>query len=309
MNKHKTITFKYTGGQESITLNVMPYALPVTYVIDTNVSWLEINVEFTKVTFIASPTFDYVPRSAVVKLVNNAGSEIIVEVKQEGYDGIGLECDNNVVLTDSYFHMNEYYNFYITVYGGETQELVCNKLKPNIEKVWDNSDMYNTFIIKIPKNLNGKYRIKHSEYSKYKKYCQETGIPFDETKVMRDINIIHISENDIVGKMRLEYKDIIYETRSEIPVTVTSKNETEINIISTEYYHQISRTKYEIIDNKEVDLQNYPHWLSVRLENNRIILKANESNKLSPRIIDIRVTNRTNPHQYIDLLIKQESGT
>lgn len=309
MNETKILNFKYGGGTEEITLNVMPYALPITYRFDNTTEWVTIDIDFTKVTFTVKPTFDYKSRTSNITLLNSVGSEIPITIIQSGYEGIGLECDNNVVLHHSYYDMSNNYNFYVTVYGGQTQELKCGKLQNYIEKVWDNSDMYNTFIIKIPDGLNGKYLLKHSEYSNYKKYCKSCGIDFDEKKVAREINIVQISENDTVGNMCLKYNGNIYETRSEIPVTISSEKDSIIQIISTEYYHQISRTKYEIIDNKEVDLSECPMWISSKIDNNSIILKATEINRLTPRLCKLRVTNRTNSHQYVDLLIKQESGT
>lgn len=305
----KEIVFGYKGGREELKLNVNPLALPITFEICDNPKWVMLKVENNILTVDAAQTYDYRPRECRIELTNAFGTKLTAMVRQEGFEGIDLQCDKMAVLHHSYFDVSPSYNFYVTVYGGNTQELVCKKLKEYITKVWDNSDMYNDFIIKIPRGLSGTYTIKHSEYSNYKKYCKENGIRFDESKVKREIEIVQITEADNIGDMVLEYDGTRYGIGEVVPVTIKYGEQSEIDVISTRYMHQISYTKYEVIDTKQVSCEKTPDWINVWYGEGKIILAAPFKNNFSDRTFRMRVTNKTNSHQYIVVEVKQKSGT
>lgn len=303
------IFFKYPGGDETITFNVNANTIPLRYEINKESDWINVDIQFDTLSIHVAPTYDYKSRKETISVFDSNNNQIDLIVTQEGFDGIDLQCDKRVVLHHSYFDMSEYYNFYVTVYGGKTQELVCKQIQTQINKVWDNSDMYNDFIIKIPKGLSGMFTIKHSEYTNYKKYCKEHNIKFEENKVKRVIEIVQINEEDTIGEMIIDYNGVEYNTRSIIPVIITNDTPITLNVISTKYAHPISRTKYEIIDTKQVDVNKTPSWLSVKVNDEKINIEATNRNTFGDRVYRMKVTNRTNSHQFLFVDIKQKSGT
>lgn len=301
----KIIEFEYQGGEENVLLKLSGDMLPITYKLDNDCDWLCINIQYSKIVVNVKPTYNFLNRECLVHIYNSQNNELQLLIKQKGFEGIGLYCEKSVVLYKLYYDTAKYYNFYVTVYGGETQNLVCNELTQYIKQVWDNSDMYNDYIIQVPKELSGNFQIKHSEYDNYKKYCKRNKIKFDESKVLRTIDIVQISSEEAIGEFVIKVGDKIYKTGDKVDVTINNKTTTDIEIVSMEYIHQISRTAYEKVNNTDVDYGEYPYWLNIERENDIIKLKANEKNIGSNRCYKLKLTNRTQPHQFIDINVTQ----
>jgi hypothetical protein len=273
--------------------------------LDNDCDWLCINIQHSKIVVNVKPTYTFLNRECLVHIYNSQNNELQLLIKQKGFEGIGLYCEKSVVLYKLYYDTAKYYNFYVTVYGGETQNLVCNELTQYIKQVWDNSDMYNDYIIQVPKELSGNFQIKHSEYDNYKKYCKRNKIKFDESKVLRTIDIVQISSEEAIGEFVIKVGDKIYKTGDKVDVTINNKTTTDIEIVSMEYIHQISRTAYEKVNNTDVDYGEYPYWLNIERENDVIKLKASEKNIGGNRCYKLKLTNRTQPHQFIDINVTQ----
>ncbi len=301
----KIIEFEYQGGEENVLLKLSGDMLPITYKLDNDCDWLYINIQHSKIVINVKPTYNFLNRDCLVHIYNSQNNELQLLIKQKGFEGIGLYCEKSVVLYKLYYDTAKYYNFYVTVYGGETQNLVCNELTQYIKQVWDNSDMYNDYIIQVPKELSGNFQIKHSEYDNYKKYCKQNKIKFDESKVLRTIDIVQISSEEAIGEFVIKVGDNIYKTGDKVDVTINNKTTTDIEIVSMEYIHQISRTAYEKVNNTDVDYGEYPYWLNIERENDVIKLKASEKNIGSNRCYKLKLTNRTQPHQFIDINVTQ----
>lgn len=302
----KNIYFDYNGGTEAVVLNVNPSALPIS-VDYNNAEWINVDINLDNIKVNVGTTYDYADRQEDVHIFNANGNELILNVYQSGYEGISINCDEQVVLSDSYYSMSNQYGVYVTVYGGKNQEVTCKELKPYIRKVWDNSDEYNDFVINIPKGLSGEFVLQHAEYSRYRSYCKEHGIPFQDSKVKRKLNIVQITEKDKIGTMVIAINGIQYSSSPNEPIIIIKYGEDMIiDVVSTKYIHQISNTKYEVIDGMDVDITYMPSWIKVERDGNKIILSARDKVTLTNRKCKLRLTNKTNSHQFIDLIIEQK---
>lgn len=302
------ISFEFSGGTKTVTLQTRANDLPLRSEISKQCEWLKIAVEFDMVSIQAQPTYDYKERSAVIHVYNSFDNCVDIRVKQNGFSGIGIKCDSTIVLKDSYFDNYKYYNYYISIYGGNTQNVVCNALKNHITQVWDNSAMFNDYIIKIPRGLSGKYTLKHSEYTNYKKYCKEKHIQFDEEKVKREIEIIQLTNEDMIGTMMVTYNGTEYNTFDTIPINAKYGKDTIIDIVSTSYIKQVTPIKHIVVENSGVGIMESPSWLNIEIISNTIHITPKERNNLTTRYFKLKVYNQTNPNQFINLDLKQESG-
>jgi hypothetical protein len=305
--RNKYIEFGYQGGKESFLLKTIGTDLPITYNINNDdCEWVQIDIIQNSVNITVQPTYDFVDRVCLISLFNSQKQELKLEVKQIGFQGIGLYCEKSLVLYKSYYDTNKYYNFYVTVYGGKTQDIVCQKLKNNIKKVWDNSDMYNDYIIQVPQELSGSFQIKHSEYNNYKKYCKKNNINFDESKVLKNIDIVQITSEEAVGEMVVSIDNVVYKTGDDIRINIDTENDVNMDILSMKYKHQLSRTAYEIVDNRDIDYGMYPQWLNITRNGDTVSFKAKEKNHGVSRCFKLKLTNRTQPHQFIEIFVTQK---
>lgn len=304
----KDINFTHKGGTEVVKLIVSPTLLPLRYELNDKIEWINIDIQYNSITVKVLPTFDFNNRECELKILNNNNQEVILNIKQEGFKEIEIHCDNSLVLHHSYFSKHKKYGFYVSVYGGKNQNLICNELQDKIVKVWDNSDMYNDFIIRVSKELSGKFTLYHSEYDEYKKYCQENSIYFDESKVKKEIEIMQISEEDTIGEMIIKYGKKKYKTKDNIIINIKHGEEIELKIVDMFYKRQLSLKKYEVITNKDVDLTLTPDWLNAKIEGEIIKISTTGVNKFSNRSCSFRINNKNNQHQYITVNILQESG-
>jgi hypothetical protein len=303
--KTKDINFTHKGGVEVVTFNALPNVLPLTYKLSEDITWLHIKLENNVIVIECDITYDYNNREVLIEILNNKGNKVFLNVKQQGFNDINIRCDSTLVLRTHYFLKHNFYKFYVTIYGGATQDLICEDIQDNIIKVWDNSNMYNDFLINICENLSGVFTLKHSEYDNYKEYCLKNNIFFDEKRVKRDIEIVQITDDDALGEMVLKYDNKIYNRGDIIPVNITYNNVSIIEIEKMVYTKQVSLKKYEVVTDKNVDYSNVPDWIEIKKLDDKLYISATKTNNYTPRVFRLRLTNSTNPHQYIYLDIKQ----
>ena len=78
-----------------------------------------------------------------------------------------------------------------------------------------------------------------------------------------------------------------------------------IEIENMKYTKQVSLKKYEVVTDKNVDYSNVPDWIEIKKLDDKLYISATKTNNYTPRVFRLRLTNSTNPHQYIYLDIKQ----
>lgn len=303
----KTIKFNYTGGEYTQNFNIQGTNLPWTY--ECSDSWIGITSGAASLKVKVGQIYGFNTRKGVVKVFDRFKNEIDLIIEQSGYCDLSVEMPSNIVLYETYYDKNQTYDVYLTVYGGPTQEILCEGLKPYIQKVWDNSDMYNDFILRIPQSLNGEFEVKHSDCDSFKEYCEKEGIEYPEGKLEKHISITQVSLEDTVGKMVIECDGKKYTNSDEIfDINVYYDKPTFIKIVSTAFIVVDSKTTCHTVTNSPVSLVGAPDWLDVEYNNNTIKLKCRQKNNLDNRACQICLENTKNSRQNIKITLKQRSG-
>lgn len=303
----KKITFKYSGGEYTQNFSIRGTNLPWTWECDTD--WLAITTGAMSLTVKVAQTYDFATRNATIRVFDKFRNELDLEVEQTGYTDLSVECPTSIVLDEGYYNDNKTYDVYVTVYGGPTQEVSCKKIEPYLDKVWDNSDMYNDFIVRIPKELGGNFIVKHSDWKKFKTFCEENNIEYPKSKMEKKISITQVSTKDTIGELVLEYNGEKFTNWDEqMTIDVSSKETGEIKVVSAKFVAVVSRTECITNQDKDVKITSCPNWLNANIVGNRITLKCNEPNPFADRYGMLIIENLRNFNQKITIMVKQKSG-
>lgn len=303
----KTINFSYTGGRYTQNFSIRGTNLPWRY--ECGCDWILVSAGATSLTVEVGAIYGFSGRTGTVRVFDKFGNEIDLVVEQSGYTDLSVEMPSDIVLYQDYYTENETYDVYVTVYGGPTQEVECAPLEPYAEKVWDNSDMYNDFVLRIPSTLKGEFDVKHSDASAFSDFCAEHGLDYPKEKLEKKLNIVQIAPEDVVGTMVVEYGGKEYTNNGEVvEVEVSSANPVTVKIISTEFVTVLSKTEYSVVRNSPVEVQSKPNWLEVSVKDGEISLVCNERNRFSDRYSSIMLVNSQNKRQNITVRLKQKSG-
>ena len=303
--KTKTIEFDYNGGSSVQPIVIRGANMPWTS--ECKDSWVKVKNTPTTITVSVDPTYDYVQRESDVLVRDKFRNTLCLHVVQHGYDEVHIECPESIVMYDSYYDTSDYYDVYITVYGGERQEVSCNKLQPYIVKVWDNCDMYNDFKLRIPKELSGTFVVEHMEAKRYRKYCKEHHIDYDNSDIRKTMKITKISQDDAIGKLNVCYDGKVYHNGDKITVEIDSLHEKSIGLLSSEFKRVLSSSSYEVVNNREVDFGPVPNWVSFTNKDGVVKISASEANRLADRVCRTRIVNTKNPRQFVDVDIVQKA--
>jgi len=303
----KKITFDYNGGEYTQDLKIRGTNLPWKY--ECNDSWILVSTAATAITVYVRPIYDFNSRIGVVKIYDKYNNELDLIVEQTGYYDLSIEMPTDVVLYQNYYEENSSYDVYVTVYGGPLQYVDCKELEPYTQKVWDNSDMYNDFMVRIPQTLSGKFTVKHSDCEKFETFCKEHGMEYPKDQLEKKLNIVQVTADDVIGEMAININGEEYTNKSGIfEIEVGYDKPVEINIVSTKFIVVESKTKYRIVRGSDVIIPTYPLWLDVKYKTNKIVLQCSEKNNFADRYSEIMLQNKDNSRQTIRIQIKQKSG-
>lgn len=306
--EEKKITFDYKGGKYTQEFRIRGTNLPWTYESDS--PWIAITTGATSITMEVLPIYDFNTRTGRVKIFDKFKNEIDLIVEQTGYYDLSLEMPETVVLYHDYYDKNKTYDVYFTVYGGPVQNITCKKLQSYIDKVWDNSDMYNDFVLRIPQTLKGNFNVKHSDCDSFKKFCEENGLEYPKSQLEKKIEIVQVSTDDVIGEMVIKIGDEEYTNDGVVHnLVIDSANLTTLNIISTKFITVQSKTKYKVITDSDIEISDTPNWVESKVCGRRITLKAASMNNFDNRITTFKVYNSQNPRQYISFKLIQKSRT
>ena len=306
--EEKKITFDYKGGKYTQNFHIRGTNLPWTYESDS--PWIAITTGATSITMEVLPIYDFNTRTGRVKIFDKFKNEIDLIVEQTGYYDLSLEMPETVVLYHDYYDKNKTYDVYFTVYGGPVQNITCKKLQSYIDKVWDNSDMYNDFVLRIPQTLKGNFNVKHSDCDSFKKFCEENGLEYPQSQLEKKIEIVQVSTDDVIGEMVIKIGDEEYTNDGVVHnLVIDSTNLTTLNVISTKFITVQSKTKYKVVTDSDIEISDTPNWVESKVCGRRITLKANSMNNFDNRITTFKVYNSQNPRQYISFKLIQKSRT
>lgn len=303
--KTKTINFDYNGGSYTQTIAIRGANLPWTS--ECHEEWVSLENAPTSVTVTVAATYDYRQRECDVTVTDRFGNALCLHVVQHGYGGIRIECPESIVMYDAYYDTSDNYDVYVTVYGGERQEVSCAKLQPYLSKVWDNGGLYNDFKLRIPRELEGSFIVEHMEAKKYRKYCKEHNIEYDNSDIRKVMKIVKIPFKDAVGTMSVLYGGNVYRNGDRVVVEIDSLHKRTVRVLSSEFKRVVSSSKYEVVNNREVAFGPVPSWISFRNENGVVDIIASEPNRLEDRVFSTRLVNTMNPHQFVDVDIVQKA--
>lgn len=304
----KKISFDYLGGEYTQKLKISGENLPWRY--ECAADWLTITTGATSLTIKTTPTYDFEEKTTEINIFDKYNNKLTLNVNQTGYTNLSLECTTNIVLYKSYFDQFKTFDLYITVYGGKNQEISSDKLNNKISKVWDNSDLYNDFMLHIDKDMQGTYTLEHQELNRYKIFCEKNNLPFNIDKLKKDITVTQISNDDLVGTCIIEVDGKQYTSKDKCELYINSTTPVIIKILSNKYVHVISNTKYEEINHRKVDIEKMAQWVKYTLpEPHTISILADDYNWLSERRSNIRLVNHSNSHQYMDITLIQTTNS
>lgn len=301
----KTIEFDYKGGEYTQKIAISGDNLPWRY--NCTDTWIKVATSPTLLKIEVYPTYDFKKRESNIEIFDKFDNKIVLHVVQNGYTDLRVECPKSIVLYHTYYDTSDFFNVYLTIYGGSRQEPSCNALKPYITKVWDNSNVYNDFIIRVPKTLSGEYTIEHMDARAFRKYCKENGISYDNSSLKKTLTITQLSTKDVIGEMVINIDDVEYRSGDECVIEINEKEYKQIKIISTRFIRLKSHTEYEVVDTCNVDITKMTRWIECINESGNICMRAKETNMLSPRQCAIRLVNNDNPHQFIDITVVQNT--
>jgi len=299
----KTISFNWAGGKYTQKIKISGTNLPWGYKCDAD--WVKTERGMTTLDVTVDKTYDFRDRDCVVKIFDKFGNTIELEIKQTGYRDLSVECGANVVIYEDEYKNKPSFDTYITVYGGPTQQPLCKDIAQYFEMVWDNSDSYNDFLFHIPQNVSGTFTIRHSDADAFISYCKARSIPYDESKLEKTITVIQVTKNDKIGHLWLKYDGKSYTIGDKMVVEVDKNEWAFIKILSTTYVRIDSVTKYTLIDNRELVPSLMAQWLTVDNKTGLIKLKAKSTNPFTDRYCTLRLTNKTNSLQFMDITILQ----
>ena len=303
----KKILFNYNGGEYIQNLKIRGTNLPWTY--ECNDAWINIKPGATSLTIKVGTIYDFNSRVGTIKIFDRFKNEIDLVIEQTGYYDLSVEMPNNIILYQGYYDENDTYDTYLTVYGGPVQCVDCEKLAPYIQKVWDNSDMYNDFILRIPQTLEGDFVIKHSDCDGFKKFCEENNLVYPQDQLEKQLSIRQVTAEDIVGEMVVEYDGKQYTNYDDkFTIEVGYDKSAQVKIISTKYLVVESKTECHTVTDSPVTVDNGIVWLDTNIEDKTLTIKCNEKNYSNDRYTQIKLKNVNNPAQYIIIDIKQKSG-
>lgn len=301
----KTVTFDYNGGTYTQKLKIKGTNMPWRYECDS--SWIKVSTGATSLTLSVENTFNFRDRNGIIKIIDKFNNQLNLNVVQIGYRNLSVECASDVVISEEYYNGNNTFDYYITVYGGPTQKVICKDFDPYIEMVWDNSNLYNDFMIRIPHELKGNFTVRHSDADAYIQYCKENNIEYDLSKLEKNVTIHQVSKQDKIGEIQLEYNGNTYTNNDKLEVVIDNKNWIPIIVTSNEYIRIDSDTKCTVVNNRLMDLSLMAQWVDYTTQENVVRLKAKTENPFTARRCKVRLTNHTNQLQYMDISVVQNT--
>lgn len=299
----KTITFDWAGGKYTQKIKVNGNNLPWGF--KCGEDWIKVQQSMTALDITVDKVYDFLDRSGLVTIYDSGGHTLELKVEQTGYRDLCIECAPNIVIYEDVYEDGKPFDMYITVYGGQTQKVVCKEIEQYLELVWDNSDSYNDFMFHIPQQVSGKFTVRHSDADAFIAYCKKYGIPYDESKLEKTITVTQLTKADKIGEILLEYDGKVYSMHDNMEVVVDKNIWTELKVLTTKYVKILSNVEYEIIDNQQLNPSLMAQWLTVDAKKGLVKLKASSTNPFTDRYCRLRLTNAANSLQYIDIRILQ----
>lgn len=296
------------GGEFRIRVDVGADGLPLSCSADSE--WISVKSVLGELSVIVGPNTGFGDRHGSVTVTDRGGSVYKYTVTQGWYEDVRIECPEEAVIPYTYYDTHEYYQVYVTVYGGETQGFKTRGLTKYTEKVWSASASYKDYVIRIPKGVSGVYTLTHSDLSSYEGYCSEHGIPFDRERVVKKMRIRQVSEEDMLGTMQVDTGHGVATEKSKVEIPVGFMDEIHMELLSCSHVSCGSDGLYVEVADKTVICSCLKDWVSCRCEGSDAYASVVRPNPFAKeRRADIKVSSPSNPKLFAIVTLVQKPSS
>lgn len=295
------INFEYYGGEQTVLIdsnrmwNIRS---------NTLCSWISTEKTATGIIVRVEENPNINNRECLIIIDDGSKDGVSVFVKQTGYTNFLVDISEYVAIPYTYYTENNVYELPFRVYGGSTQAVQQNELYGKIEKIWDNSDLFNDYVLKITQDINGTFVFRHSDYNEYEEYCKKNGVYFQPQPLVKKLTIVNVGKDMMDGYAIFEYKGTRYTNTLPSLVGVTYNSVTTIDINHMSFFD--SGLNY--IDECPIDITIKGDWINVKYDEKtkKIYLKCKKRNYFSGRRCEMIIKNKLNNKQAFKTILEQK---
>jgi hypothetical protein len=302
----ESINFKYSGGKKTVSISTTAPNFSYRVIPSEYTDWFTYTIGITSLTISVSENASYIRRTSRLALMDDNGNSDYIDISQDGYNNLLIDISTYVVIPYTYYAGKKNYDLPIRVYGGDGNFITDDTISGKIEKVFDDSNLYNDYIFHIDKQTNGRFTFKHANRDEYIKYCNENGIPYDDSKLLKHVIVRNIPKEVMDGYTVFSYLGMEYINKIPPVITINPTTPTTINVDYNCYFTK----DMELVEDSDFIIDAPNDWVKsiYDVADKKIYLKAINQNRLTDRRGTITVRNRYNPKQTYSATIIQKAS-
>lgn len=302
----ESINFKYSGGKKTVSISTTAPNISYRVIPSEYTDWFTYTIGITSLTISVSDNASYIRRTCTLTLTDDNYNSDYIEISQDGYNNLLMDISTYVVIPYTYYADKKTYDLPIRVYGGDGNFITDDTISGKIEKVFNDSNLYNDYMFHIDKETNGRFTFKHSNRDEYMKYCKENGIPYDDSKLLKHVIVRNIPKEVMDGYTVFSYLGMEYINNLPPVITINHITPTTVNIDYNCYFTK----DMELVENSDFIIDAPNDWVKsiYDVADKKIYLKAINQNRLTDRRGTITVRNRYNPKQTYSATIIQKAS-
>lgn len=291
----KSIKFKYSGGNETVSITTTASNVSYKVVPSEHCDWFTYSIGATSLTVTAGENPSYMERMCRLTVIDDNGNSDYIDISQEGYTNLLIDLSVYVVIPYTHYADSETYDLPIRIYGGSGNFITDNVISDKIERVFDDSDLYNDYIFHIDKETNGRFTFKHSDMDEYIEYCKDNNIPYDTSKLLKQVVVRNIPKEIMDGYTVFSY--LGQEYINNLPPIITV-NHIVPTVITIDYSCFFTKDM-NFVEATDFIIDAPNDWVKSFFDetDKKIYLKAVSKNSLTDRRGTITVRNRYNSKQ------------
>lgn len=302
----KSVNFKYFGGSEKISMATTASNVSYTVMCSEPCDWLKYSIATTSLTITVEKNISYIKRKCRLTVIDGNNNSDYIDISQDGYTNLLIDLSAYVVIPYTYYSHSETYDLPIRVYGGSGEFITDVEISDKIERVFDDSSLYNDYIFHITKETNGTFTFRHVDMNEYIDYCKQNNMPYDGTKLLKRIVVRNVSKEVMDGYTQFSY--LGQEYINTLPPTITISHSIPSTI--TVDYSCFFTKDMNFIEVTDFLVDAPKDWVKAFYDNinKKIYLKATTKNALTDRRGMITVRNPYNPRQTYSTTIIQKTS-
>lgn len=302
----ESINFKYSGGNKTVSISTTAPNISYRVIPSEYTDWFTYTIGITSLTISVGENASYIRRTSRLTLMDDNGNSDYIDISQDGYNNLLMDISTYVVIPYTYYADKKTYNLPIRVYGGDGNFITDDTISDKIEKVFDDSNLYNDYIFHIDKETNGTFTFKHSDMDEYIEYCKDNNIPYDSLKLLKQVVVRNIPKEIMDGYTVFSYLGQEYIDNLPSIITVNHIVPTTITIDYSCFFTK----DMNFVETSDFIIDAPSDWVKSFFDetDKKIYLKAANENKLTDRRGTITVRNRYNPKQTYSATIIQKAS-